>query len=204
MGRGALRVRVTKDGLTVDLITAHLKSKLLTFPGGRFAPRDEEERAQVAGIALERRTAEAVTLRIQVNELLEDDDRTPLLLLGDLNDVPEVQTSLVLNGPPGSEIFTRGFNMPDEGDAARLFNLAPVIPQERRFSRIHRGRGELLDQILASVEFFPVGDDDRRRLPDVDSHIDVAGELPTVGENPAEREEDVAPDHAPVTASFDL
>lgn len=37
MGRGALRVRVTKNGLTVDLITAHLKSKLLTFPrpGGR-------------------------------------------------------------------------------------------------------------------------------------------------------------------------
>jgi hypothetical protein len=28
-----------------------LKSKLLTFPGGRFAPHNEEERAQVAGLA---------------------------------------------------------------------------------------------------------------------------------------------------------
>jgi endonuclease/exonuclease/phosphatase family metal-dependent hydrolase len=204
MVRGALRVRVTKDGVTVDLITAHLKSKLLTFPGGRFVPRDEEERAQVAGIALERRTAEAVTLRIRVNVLLGDDDRTPLLLLGDLNDVPEAQTSLVLTGPPGSELLTRGFNMPDKGDPARLFNLAPVIPQERRYSRIHRGRGELLDQILASVEFFPVGNDDRRQLPEVDSHVDIAGGLPTVGEDPAEREQDEAPDHAPVTASFDL
>jgi endonuclease/exonuclease/phosphatase family metal-dependent hydrolase len=37
MGRGALRVRVTKNGLTVDLITAHLKSKLLTFPGRKVA-----------------------------------------------------------------------------------------------------------------------------------------------------------------------
>lgn len=46
MGRGALRVRVTKDDLTVDLITAHLKSKLLTFPGGRFVPGNEGERAQ--------------------------------------------------------------------------------------------------------------------------------------------------------------
>jgi endonuclease/exonuclease/phosphatase family metal-dependent hydrolase len=36
MGRGALRVRVTKEDVTVDLITAHLKSKLLTFPGGRY------------------------------------------------------------------------------------------------------------------------------------------------------------------------
>src|SRR5215210_338300 len=63
MGRGALRVRVAKEGLAVDLITVHLKSKLLSFrrPGGRttFVPRDEGERAQVAGIALMRRTAEA-------------------------------------------------------------------------------------------------------------------------------------------------
>jgi endonuclease/exonuclease/phosphatase family metal-dependent hydrolase len=93
MGRGALRVRVTKEGFTADLITVHLKSKLLSFPrpGGRtsFAPRDEGERAQVAGIALRRRAAAAVTLRLRANELLEDDGRVPLLLLGDLNDVPD-------------------------------------------------------------------------------------------------------------------
>ena len=188
----------------MDLITAHLKSKLLTFPGGRFTPRNEEERAQVAGIALMRRMAEAVTLRIWVNGLLGDTGRTPLLLLGDLNDVPEAQTSLILNGPPGSEIGTRGFNIPDQGDAARLFNLAPTIPPEERVSRIHEGRGELIDQILASVECFPVGDDNRRRLPEFVSHIDVAGGLPSVGENPVEREEEVASDHAPVTATFDL
>jgi endonuclease/exonuclease/phosphatase family metal-dependent hydrolase len=204
MGRGALRVRVTKDGLTVDLITAHLKSKLLTFPGGRFTPHNEGERAQVAGIALMRRMAEAVTLRIWVNELLEGSDRTPLLLLGDLNDVPEAQTSLILNGPPGSEICTPGFNIPDNGDPARLFNLAPTIPAADRVSRRYRGRGELIDQILASVEFFPVGEDGRRQLPEFVSHIDVADGLPSVGENPLEREEDVAPDHAPVTASFKL
>lgn len=32
MGRGALRVRVAKDGLAVGLIACHLKSKLLSFP----------------------------------------------------------------------------------------------------------------------------------------------------------------------------
>lgn len=86
-----------------DIITAHLKSKLLIFPrpdGRSFAPRNEEERAQAAGVALMRRTAEAVTLRIRVNSLLEGNDRNPLLLLGDFNDVPEAQTSLILNGPP--------------------------------------------------------------------------------------------------------
>jgi endonuclease/exonuclease/phosphatase family metal-dependent hydrolase len=207
MGRGALRIRATKNGLTVDLITAHLKSKLLTFPrpgGSSFTPRDEEERAQVAGIALMRRTAEAVTLRIRVNGFLEGTSRNPLLLLGDFNDVPEAQTSLILSGPTGSEIGTLGFDRPDVGDDARLFNLAPVVAPDRRFSRVHRGRGELLDQIFASEELFPLGQDNCRRRPEVDSHIDFEDQLRSVGDNPGEREREIAPDHAPVTAIFDI
>jgi hypothetical protein len=85
MGRGALRIRVTKNELTADLITAHLKSKLLTFPrpgGSSFAPRDEEERAQVAGIALMRRMAEAVTLRIRANAFLGSNAETQCCCLG--------------------------------------------------------------------------------------------------------------------------
>jgi predicted extracellular nuclease len=202
-----LRVRVVKEGLEVDLITAHLKSKLLSFPrsgGTSFTPRDEDERAQVAGIALMRRMAEAATLRIRANELLEGDGGTPLLLLGDFNDVPEAQTSLILGGPPGSEIGTRGFDLPDQGDDARLFNIAPAIPRERRFSRVERGRPELLDQIFASVEFVPDGEDGSRRLPEADSHVDFEGRLPSVEDNPGERQEEVAPDHAPVTAAFEL
>jgi hypothetical protein len=46
MGRRALSVRVVLDtGRAVDLVACHLKSKLLTFPGGRFSPHDEDERA---------------------------------------------------------------------------------------------------------------------------------------------------------------
>jgi endonuclease/exonuclease/phosphatase family metal-dependent hydrolase len=207
MGRGALRIRVNKQGLTVDVITAHLKSKLLTFPrpgGSSFSPRDENERAQIGGIALLKRTAEAVTLRTHVNGLLEGNAQTPLLILGDFNDVPEAQTSLLLTGPPGSEIGTEGFNRADVGDDTRMFTLAPLISEERRFSRIHRGRGELLDQIFASEELFPRGADNKRRVPVVDSHIDFAGQLPSVGEDPDERAAEIAPDHAPVTAAFDL
>jgi endonuclease/exonuclease/phosphatase family metal-dependent hydrolase len=208
MGRGALRIRVTIGGQTVDLLTAHLKSKLLTFlrPGGKtsFQPRDEDERAQVAGIALLLRTAEAVTLRTQVNAFLGGNAGTPLLVLGDFNDVPEAQTSLILTGPPGSEIGTPGFDRPDQGDDVRLFNLAPVIPPERRFSRVEHGRPELLDQIFVSEELVPIGPDQRRRLPAVDSHIDFAGPLPSVGDNPVARAAAIGPDHAPVTATFDL
>ena len=208
MGRGAHIIQVTKNGFTARLITAHLKSKLLTFPrpgGSSFTPRDEDERAQVAGIALMRRSAEAVTLRLKANEMLVGNDRTPLLILGDLNDVPEAQTSLILHGPPGSEIGTIGFDRPDRGDDARLFNLAPAIEAERRFSRIHRGRRELLDQIFASEEFFPVGQDNRRQMPQlVDSIIDFEDQLISVGDNPGERLGEIAPDHSPVVATFDM
>jgi endonuclease/exonuclease/phosphatase family metal-dependent hydrolase len=207
MRRGALRIRVEKNALVADVVTAHLKSKLLTFPrpgGSSFAPRDEGERAQVAGIALRQRAAEAVTLRIWANSLLEGNNRNPLLLLGDFNDEPAAQTSLMLNGPPGSEIGTRGFDRPDKGDDARLFNLTPLIAEARRFSRRYRGRGEMLDQILASEELLPVGPDNRRRVPAVDSHIDFASELASIGEHPGERAREIAPDHAPVIAEFEL
>ena len=63
---------------------------------------------------------------------------------------------------------------------------------------------EEIERNYASVKFFPVGDGAHGHLPEFASHIDVIGGLTSVGENPVEREEDVAPDHAPVTATFKL
>jgi hypothetical protein len=45
LGRPALRARVRTAGRTIDVISVHLKSKLLTFPGSRFK-HDEDERAR--------------------------------------------------------------------------------------------------------------------------------------------------------------
>lgn len=45
MGRGALKVSVAPSGGEIRLVVAHLKSKLVTYPGGRFNPHDEDERA---------------------------------------------------------------------------------------------------------------------------------------------------------------
>ena len=52
MGRGALRVTVKVGTVAVEVVTAHLKSKLLTFPGGRFSPSDENQRARFAAYAI--------------------------------------------------------------------------------------------------------------------------------------------------------
>jgi hypothetical protein len=87
MGRGLLRVRVELDGSPVDLVTCHLKSKLLTFPGGRFQPLDEGERARFGAYALNLRAAEAVTVRAYASRLLDGHgDRRPVIVLGNLND----------------------------------------------------------------------------------------------------------------------
>ena len=204
MSRGALLVTVQPtSGFPVQLVTAHLKSKLLTFPSrsgqARFSPRDEDERAFVAGLALLKRTAEAVTLRVKANALLPGNPA--LLLLGDLNDVTDAATTKLLQGPPGSEIGSGGFDRPDRGDLTRLFNLAPLIPEARRYSRRYRGSNELIDHIVVSSAFLP---GTPRRLPEVDSQVDLLGGLPSVTDEPGLRRDKPQSDHAPLTATFEV
>lgn len=206
LARGALRILVkpTLDS-SIHLIVAHLKSKLLTFPSqsgkSRFIPNDEDERARIAGIALLQRTAEVITLRVKVNELLKRKPDNAVIVLGDLNDVTNAATTQILQGPPGSEIGTSGFNRPDAGDEARLFNLAPLIDPKRRYSRIFKGNGELIDHILVSEELLPGLP---RQTPKVDSHVDAVGSIPSVSDDPNERRGRPGSDHAPITAHFNL
>jgi predicted extracellular nuclease len=206
LSRGALRILVEPTpNVAVHLIVSHLKSKLLSYSstsgGSRFNPKDENERAQVAGFALLKRTAEAVALRVAANELLEGNKTQALILLGDLNDVTNAATTQILYGSGGSEIGTAGFDRPDQGDDTRLFNLASLIPAERRYSRINQGNKELIDHILVSQELLA---GQPRRTPIVDSHIGIFGSLPSVTINPGTRLGEAASDHAPITATFEL
>ncbi len=210
MSRGALHVQVSAPE-PMDVLITHMKSKLLSYkrPGGAasFVPRDEWERAQVGAIALQRRSAEATTLRLAANELLKARPTSRLILLGDLNDVPDAQTSLLLCGPSGSSIGTGGFVTPDKGDQYRMFNLTPLIAPDRAYSRISFGRRELIDQILVSQALLPRagdGSDGKRQLPAVDSVVDFAQSLPSVGDDPGARQKALGPDHAPVMATFSL
>ncbi len=204
LGRGALRIRVSPTPqFPVHFITAHLKSKLLTFisPTGKvtFSPKNEDERARVAGLALLRRTAEAVTLRVKANELLEGNANVALILLGDLNDVVNAATTQIFQGPSGSEIGSPGFDRPDRGDDTRLFNLAPCIPEARRFSRVHAGSKELIDHIFVSQELLP---GQPRKLPLADSLVD--GGLPSITDDANARRGQPSSDHAPIVATFTL
>ena len=134
MGRGALQCGSTSAGTRVDLVTCHLKSKLLSFPaaGSRRATRGARE---LRRLRADRRAAEAATVRVPANALLEGHGDAAVVVLGDLNDEPLAATTQILLGPAGSEIGTGGFDQPDQGDPRRLWNLASLIPEEQRFSR---------------------------------------------------------------------
>lgn len=117
-----------------------------------------------------------------------------MVVLGDLNDEPTAATTQILLGPPGSEIDTSGFDRPDQGDSSRLWNLARLIPEARRFSRMFRGRGELIDHLLVS-----------HALVHGVEQVDTGpGEPPSITEDPTARRDEPASDHLPVVAHFRL
>lgn len=195
MGRPALQARVAVGQTRLDVITAHLKSKLLSYPGGRFSPRDEGERARYAVYALHRRAAEAATVRAAADVLLAGAGTTrAVVVAGDLNDEPQAATTQMLLGPGGSEIGTPGHTQPDQGDHHRLFNLAPLIPEEQRYSRIYRGRRELIDHLLVSHAL-------------LDHVTDVTtgdGRTPSITDDPRRRRDAPQSDHRPVVMTLDL
>lgn len=196
VGRAILIAQIETGGHTVSVATCHLKSKLLTFPDGRFSTNDEALRARFGAFALYRRAAEAVTIRSVATELLAGDGQNrAVVVLGDLNDEPEAATTQLLYGPPGSEIGTGGFDQPDQGDGQRLWNLAARIPEGERYSRIYRGRRELIDHILASHQV---------------THAVTDGDVTTgpapasIGDNPNARRDAPGSDHRAVIATINL
>ncbi len=189
MSRGALHAVVRLPGnRRLRVVTAHLKSKLLSYPDGRRFPHDEHERARGAGFALLRRTAEAVALRVQMNVALAGES-TPSVLAGDLNDEAGAITTQLLQGPPDSAAAR-----PDQGDDVRLNNLAGWLPQKHNYSRMFNGNPELIDHILVSQELL-------RGLRQVDSLVD---DIRSITEDVDSRKNATVPDHAPLFARFEV
>ncbi len=193
-GRGFLAVEVADERGPLRVAVCHLKSKLLSYPNGRFQPRDEGERARYGAYALYRRAAEAAALRALADRLLEGDGRErDVAVLGDLNDEVQAATTQLLLGPPGSEIGTPGYDRPDRGDAVRLWGVAPLIPASERYSRVNSGRRELIDHVLLSHRLVRRVSAAGTGLPD-----DGPPRLPSVGADPGERRGVAGSDHAPV------
>ena len=223
MGRGALEIVVNVGGIDVTLITAHFKSKLITYAreeglmeGSRFQPYDENERFRYAAFAIFKRTAEAMTIRQRLNEILAHPAAPtelerglgkviPVICCGDFNDEPEAATTQIIKGPSGSEIGTGGFPRSDVGDAFRMWNLAPLLPpvieddvQIPAYTRKYKGRGEIIDHIFASHRLInPDNMPQARTIMNPDP-------LPNMGDYPDQRQNEPGSDHAAVVATFEI
>lgn len=195
MGRPMLKAQIRKDSEIVDIVSVHLKSKLLSYSGGRFSPRDEVERARYSVYALHRRAAEASAVRAGIVDLLGGDGReNSVIVAGDLNDEPQAATTQMLFGPGGSELGTTGFDRTDKGDADRMWNLDRLIPEEERFTPIYRGQRELIDYIMVSLALTGV----------VESVTTGGAEISSVTDSPGRLNAAEASDHRPVVATFIL
>lgn len=189
MGRGALETVLAVDATRkFRVVTAHLKSKILTFPGNRRYPLDEDERARGAGYALLRRAAEAVAVRVELNTWMPREPAVPVVLAGDMNDEPRAVTTALLAGPADSDP-----NRPDQYDPYRLYSLADRLPPARAFSRIFRGRRELIDHVFVSRPLLLAG-------LTADAFID---DIVGIDEDLDGRRDAVVPDHAMVFAQID-
>jgi endonuclease/exonuclease/phosphatase family metal-dependent hydrolase len=122
-------------------------------------------------------------------------DERPLILTGDLNDTVQAATTQLLLGPPGSEIGTRGFAQPDRGDPQRLWNLAPLMPEGKNYSRINEGRKELIDHVLVSAALV-------KPLDAISVEAIIPQQLPSITTDPNARRDQPSSDHAPIVASF--
>lgn len=198
MGRPALKATITLGGTRVTVISVHLKSKLLSYPGGRFAPHNEGERARYGFYALARRAGEATALRAGADLALDGaGSKRAVVVAGDFNDEPEAATTQILLGPGGSEIGTPGFDRPDKGDATRLWNLAPMIPEAERYTRVYQGRNELIDHILVSKALV-------NKVTAVTAGSAKLGRTTSVNDDPKLRKDKPGSDHRPVVADFEL
>ncbi|SDX63424.1 Endonuclease/Exonuclease/phosphatase family protein [Geodermatophilus africanus] len=198
-GHGALAVTATTgDSSEVRAITAHLKSKLLSFPGGRFDTTDEGERVRCGVYALNRRAAEAAALREWATAALAGAwAGRPVVVCGDLNDTLDAATTQLLYRPPGSQYGPGGYNRPDRGDAQRLWAIGYRMDPPDDWSRINQGRRELIDHILISHAL-------TEHLTEART---VPLEVPSVGvqpQTPARAAGEPPSDHRPVLARFDL
>jgi len=217
MGRAALQIEVEPSaGIRVHVIALHLKSKLVNYPksggGTNFKPKDENERATGSGLGLLRRTAEAITVRFHLNELMKT--ASHVIVLGDFNDEPLAATSQVFLGPADADVTTD-----NKTDKFSLYNLVDSISRKggpkndkkflkvkERFSRVGNGRNELLDHILVSKAFLGESRDLKKDIWKVKKVRILTDSIinESVGLDPEARIGRDHPDHAPVFARFAL
>lgn len=151
--RPVLKVEIELEyGQRIAIVIAHLKSMRPDIHSQD--KHDPVERAMGKARSQIRRTAEAVALRCSILKLLETKD-TPVILLGDLNDVSGSTTTEIITGTPPWRSLS-GYTKQSIKDLL-LYDVTEL--QSRRseqhayYTHIYNGRFECLDHIMVSGGF---------------------------------------------------
>lgn len=147
--RPVLYVTVAINGRTLHIITAHLKSKRPTdVPGqkaNQYTWRSVAGWAEGSFLSALKRLGQALEIRIVIDRIFDaGQDKEPLIVVcGDLNSTSDEVAVQAIRGPleeTGNAVLGRRV----------MFACERSVPDSSRYTLFHRGKGELLDHVLAS------------------------------------------------------
>ena len=193
------RIRPRPRAADVQVFVCHFKSKRPTQVSGetwfRKAPDRFAPHAAAIGAALStiRRTAEAAALRVILNGIMQK-TRTPVIVLGDLNDGGASNTLAILTEqPPLLRPLSTGGR--DSALYATEALQEQIAQRDVLYTYVHEGVHGTLDHILVSEEFYAAS---RRRMwafEGLDAYNDHLND-------PRHVAEEGASDHGVVRARF--
>jgi len=178
-------------GASLHVINAHLRAPLASAVAGQksgpFAWRSVGGWAEGFFLSALKRDAQALELRLLVEELLRGDAARLIAVAGDFN-APDPSTALLIAVAPEEDLGA------SELAANALVVLDRAIPADRRWSILHHGRPQMVDHILASRMLYG-------RFRRVEVHNEWLGDE-ALGYGKGLHS--AASYHAPVVAEFEL
>ncbi len=145
MRRGIVEATVDAGPLgRVHVLVAHLKSNrrlLLAQDAGRVLTARELAEGDLRSLVW--RCSEALFVRGLVDDLVSKDPDARVAVVGDLNDRPGSLVTRILCGG-GSSGDTPG----------ELLSAAELVPAERRFSILHKGKPDVFDYVLVTANLY--------------------------------------------------
>ena len=206
--RPVLRAQIQPQGRSpippvVNIFVAHLKSKgpaRLSFAAPRPIVLQEHSTLTKSAVSHVRRVMEAGALRALLDPLMkeeDDNDLSPVVVMGDLNDSASSVTNELISNQPSYRVIEKSTagGRSDKGlySAERLQQLRSM--RDVYYSYIYKNKLESLDHILVSEEFYDHSRKRRWSFRETEVFNDHL--------NRKAFKKEGAPDHGQVKACFD-
>ncbi|WP_299478542.1 endonuclease/exonuclease/phosphatase family protein [uncultured Roseibium sp.] len=132
----------------LHLFVVHLRAPIAAMiRGGKTAARTWKSTAAWAEgyqLSVLKQSSQALELRLAVEDLFDRDEKAQIILTGDFNATGETGTLRLLRADPDDTASP-------EWAHRRLFQIDASLPISKRQTVLHKGKGQALDHILASV-----------------------------------------------------